>query len=336
MNDDVRHLLERLTDTEPRSNAMEILERAEDQARRFRRRRTQHKIATTVFVAALIVGIAVVAARSHGDRHPAQVTITPTSVTPISVPVNRYSVDAIVLQSPSHGPQFCISVYDSLPPQCDGTPVAPWNWTKFTGQTSINGTTWGRYHLVGSYDGATFTLTEPATPPHAQPPKKLPSFKTPCPTPPGGWVVLDRSHFSLDAYNRFAAAARSQPDAAGLWLDTSTPVDGSLNLFPEQVITVAFTKNLAAHRAQLRTIWGGPLCVVQHDHSIAELNTVIRSLTGAAGRHLGLQVRGGSIDEVDNTVELEVMIATSATQHALDHQYGPGLVHLIPILTPLP
>ena len=289
-------------------------------------------------VAAVIVGAVVVAARTEDGHHGSHVTIaaTTTPATPPTGPVVRYEVDATVLQSAAHGPELCVQVYQSNPPLCDGTPIAGWDWTKVTGQESTNGTTWGGYHLVGTYNAKTFTLTEPATAPHPPPAPPLPSYKTPCPTPPGGWVVDDRSHFSLNDYVAFEAAAGGQPDSAGLWIDSSTPVNGHVNLAPEQVITVAFTGNLDEHRAQLRKIWGGPFCVVQRTHSTAELDAIIRSLEGPAGHQLDLQVTGGGTDVVNDNIQLQVMVATQAEQQAVDERYGAGIVHLTGLLTPLP
>ena len=49
----------------------------------------------------------------------------------------------------------------SLPPRCGGPEVAGWDWDAVEAE-SASGTTWGSYVLVGTFDGGTFTLTEPA------------------------------------------------------------------------------------------------------------------------------------------------------------------------------
>jgi hypothetical protein len=275
----------------------------------------------------------VLASRTSGGGHHNRVAVVPSPPTTASPVLRQYEVDATVLSSAAHGPQFCIQVLDSLPPQCKGTPVAGWDWTKVTGQRTAAGTTWGTYHLVGTYDGTTFTLTRPPTKPHPYRPITLPPYKTPCPTPPGGWTVVDRSHFSLNDYLAFTAAIQAPADSAGAWVDSTTPVDGRINLVPEQVITAAFTGNLEKHRAQLRAIWGGPFCVVRHPHSKAQLSSIIASLVGAGGAHVGLQVRMGTIDEVNDNIQLEVMVVTPAAQQALDQRYGAGLVRLTGVLT---
>jgi hypothetical protein len=337
---ELRDLLTRLVDVEPRVNASDMLEAAEQRARQLRVRRIRRRFVAAGTVAAVIAAIVIVVA-SAGDRgHAARIAVepapTPTTGTPAVAPTQQYSVDATVLQDPTHGPELCFAVATSLPPQCKGTPIAGWDWRKVDREESVNGTTWGEFHIVGTYDGTAITITQPATAAHAPPPVTLPSYKTPCPTPPGGWTVVDRSKFSIDAYNAFANAARSQPDAAGLWLDSTTPVDGNTDLFPAQVINVAFTGDLDTHRAELRALWGGPFCVVHHDRSMRELQLIQQALNGDAGRDLGFQNRSASIDEVNNDIRFDALVATPAGQTALDRRYGNGVVHLHGLLTPVP
>lgn len=73
----------------------------------------------------------------------------------------RYHGSFIVLESPDHGPALCNSVRESLPPQCGGIPITGWDWTVVEGLQRLDGTTWGRWHVTGTFDGAAFTLTEP-------------------------------------------------------------------------------------------------------------------------------------------------------------------------------
>ena len=42
-----------------------------------------------------------------------------------------------------------------------------------------------------------------------------------------------------------------------------------------------------------------------------------------------------AVDEVTNTVELHLYVATQARQRELDRQYGKGLVHLIGEFEPI-
>lgn len=338
---DLHDLLTRLVDVEPRIDARDVLEGAELRAHALRARRTRRRFVAAGTVAAAIAAITIVVVNVNDDGGTGRVAVAPVSTptstaTPSVATPQQYSADATVLQDPKHGPELCFMVETSLPPQCSGTPIAGWDWKEILGKESVNGTTWGEFHIVGTYDGTKITITEAPTKAHAQTPLILPDYTTPCPTPPGGWKVVDRSKFTLDDYNAFANAARTQPDSAGLWLDSKTPVDGKNDLFPEQVLNVAFTGDLDAHRAQLRALWGGPFCVLHHDRSMAALQQIQEALNGAVGRDLGLQDRSASIDEVNNDINFDVLVATPAAQTALDQRYGAGLVHLHGRLTPVP
>jgi len=61
-------------------------------------------------------------------------------------------------------PQLCLgAVAESWPPQCSGFALVGWDWAKVKGTFDTNGTiTWGSYVVTGTWDGTTFTLTEPA------------------------------------------------------------------------------------------------------------------------------------------------------------------------------
>ena len=102
------------------------------------------------------------------------------------------------------------------------------------------------------------------------------------------------------------------------------------------MINVAFTGDLDARRAELRALWGGPFCVVHHDRSMHELELIVQALNGEVGRDLGLQNRSASIDEVNDDIRFDAMVATPAAQTALDRRYGVGVVHLHGLLTPVP
>ena len=72
----------------------------------------------------------------------------------------RYQGSFTVIESPQHGPELCNSVRESLPPHCSGVPVRGWNWASVEGAASLNGTTWGRWHVTGTFDGEAFVLTK--------------------------------------------------------------------------------------------------------------------------------------------------------------------------------
>jgi hypothetical protein len=327
---DLRELLEELADDASVGAPAPLFDQIQGRARRLRRRRRSARIAGALVMLVVAGGIVALVARLPSGGGHARVAVSPPA--PL-----EYEATGTVLQNQAHGPELCQMVADSLPPQCGGIPIAGWDWTKVGNEESRNGTTWGTYHVIGTYDGDTLTLTQPPVVPERSTAalKSQPTFTTPCEAPPGGWSVRDRTHFSIDAYNALHVLAQSQPDYAGAWVDNVTLVDGKKPFFPEQVITFTFTGNLDAHRTQLEAAWSGPLCVAQQSHSERELSGIQTALQGAEGRSLGLQVQGSGIDSFDNRIDADVIVATPALQRAVDEKYGGGVVHLNAFLHPV-
>src|SRR5262249_49921362 len=136
----------------------------------------------------------------------------------------RFRVATTVLESPKHGPQICMAVADSLPPQCGGPDIAGWTWDGLKHESAA-GTTWGAYLLIGKYDGHVFTLTEPAKANDGQYSSNRPrvDFTSPCAVPAGGWRPLDPARATDSAFGAATAMASSDPDFAGLWIDQKRP-----------------------------------------------------------------------------------------------------------------
>ena len=103
---------------------------------------------------------------------------------------------------------------------------------------------------------------------------------------------------SLGIYDAFVAAAQSPPDFAGMWIDQQSPVGDP----GRAVVTVAYTADLQRHRAELTSIWRGPLGVVQQPRSLAALRQIQAELP-AVGQQLGLNILSTDIDTVRNKVE---------------------------------
>jgi len=249
----------------------------------------------------------------------------------------KYAIDATVLESAEHGPELCAGpVAASLPPLCGGPPIPGWDWNAVAKKTTAQTTTWGEYHLVGTYDGTTFTLTEPASEFQQSAPVPLPDFWTPCAAPAGGWSVVDPAKISLDDYTAFTTEAPSPPDYAGMWVDASTNVNGLAGVPINQVYTVAYTGDLDRHRSELAAIWGGPVCVIQRSRTEASLRAITDELFGDFGRSIGLQVLSSGNNDLRNTVMCTAMVSTPALQQKLDERFGTGVVELTGALQPVP
>jgi hypothetical protein len=272
------------------------------------------------------------AAGVPGGRAPAKTT---------GAQEQRYQAISMVLQSRDHGPELCLGdVADSFPPLCGGVPITNWRWDQVEGEQAAGGTTWGTYDLVGTYDGATFTVVREERPPPVSRPSAAERFKDEprpaCPEPAGGWAVPDPSRRSERYLEPVTRAARAQPDFSGLWLSYLAPMGHNVAEDPgEFVLNVAFTGDPARHEAQLRPRWGGRLCVTRQQRSYRELLRIQRQLQGAAGKKLDLRVLGTGIDEYANAVDLQVVVLEERARAALDARYGAGAVQATAALTPV-
>jgi hypothetical protein len=256
-------------------------------------------------------------------------------------PAPRYQATATVLQDRKHGPELCLkAVLTSMPPQCDGVPVTNWRWDQVDGEESVNGTTWGSFHVVGTYDGSSFTVAETGAPERQPPPSAAERFaqepKTPCQEPAGGWPVPDPAHRSQRYVEPVSKAASAEPDFAGLWLSYLEPMGGNVAEDPgEFVLNAAFTGDLARHEAELRPLWGGRLCVTRLERSLKELGQIHDDLVGNFAKGLGLQVLYSSIDQVANGVDAKMVVLPDDAKATVERRYGPGVVELSAALTPV-
>jgi hypothetical protein len=237
---------------------------------------------------------------------------------PTAEPGDRYTTTATVIEAPRQGPQLCTSVMESYPPQCGpgGIDVVGWDWTVLDGSEAEGGTTWGEYVVIGTYEGERFTITESPMPYVApEPTPEPPPATTPCPPPPDGWGVVDAATATAEAWNAAVAYAEAQPDYAAVWVDSL-------------ILNVRFTGDLESHERALRAIWGGALCVSPGERTAAELESLRARL------HDELAPLGSSVDGRAGQVFLQVIV-DDGLQAELDQRYGPGLVRVHALLTPV-
>lgn len=260
----------------------------------------------------------------------------PTSEPAPPVPAGpRWQATGTVLEAPGRGPEFCLgAIMTSLPPQCRGLPLVGWDWDRVDGEERAQNTTWGVYHLVGSHDGKSFTPTQPPGPPQPISQEGF-KFSTPCPTPAGGWKAADPKRATSDDLERINAAVQPQPDFAGMWLYDPNPPSGEHQDLTQVVLNVAFTGDVERHTAELRKLWGGSLCVVQHPHTEAALIKVQQEAQKTI-EELGLNFLGSSVDVIAGVVEAEVVFADASHQARIDERHGAGVVVLRPRLRPAP
>jgi hypothetical protein len=244
----------------------------------------------------------------------------------------------MVLESPQRGPMLCVGfIATSLPPQCGDVPITNWDWTAVEGEESRAGTTWGDYRVVGTYDGRAFTVIEASPWIERDPEQAEDPIDTPCPEPAGGWRAADPTKISEGHFAAAAAFADSQPESAGVWVDYVVEPDPDAAADPErQILNAAFTGNLERHEAALRERWGGPLCVTQHDYTLAELERIQEDLTSRGAEALGLELLSVGVFVPENAVELVALVVDGEAREALDVRYGEGAVRASGALRPVP
>ncbi|PUA82380.1 hypothetical protein [Nocardioides currus] len=233
------------------------------------------------------------------------------------------------------GPQLCTFVAESLPPQCEGTPLSGWDWAAHPEHEDQSGTKWGSFSLTGTFDGTTLAVTE-AVPaalydPMSAPPE--PALTTPCDPPTGGWGIVDEAMADQEALDATLNAAAALPGYGAAWVDQ--PVDPSVEAgandpatqFETLILNVAVTGDVAAAEKTLRETWGGALCVSQSTYTEAELNELsieVQELPGVE-----------SVSASGDVVQVEVLFDDGSLQAWADETYGAGRVEITSTLTPV-
>ncbi len=280
-----------------------------------------------------------------GAGEPGVVEVSPPTAT-VLTPVPVYEADGTVLAQrgetlfPKHGPMLCLGAMAmSYPPQCGDVPIANWDWDAVEGEETASGATWGQYHVVGTYDGETFTVTEVGS--YADDPPRFGSevdFSSPCPEPAGGWVLPDPKQATQQDASGASAYAASEPDIVNSWVthfDPSSPGDAELDEFDPVIFNAVFTGDIERHEAEIRKRWPGPLCLVKGEGPTKrELSRIRTEAEAYVVDGLRLQMLGSSADGVEPVIEIELVAdPEGAGQAALDARW-PGLVRLFPVLRP--
>jgi hypothetical protein len=249
-------------------------------------------------------------------------------------PDQLYEASGIVLEAAGeHGPELCLgALLTSLPPQCSGVPIANWDWNAVEGEMARSGTTWGDYHVVGTYDGEVFTVTEVGPP--AYPGKEdIYRYETPCPEPEGGWVVPDPGQNTQEQTRRAHAYARAQPDYVISWNDH---LEDRLQEFGPVVLVAVFTGDSERHEAEIRKVWDGPLCLVARDLPTGRELARIRKEVENRLPDLGLELLGSGTGGFPPAIFIDIVADEGGrAQAVIDDEYGPGIVRFVPALRPV-
>jgi hypothetical protein len=281
--------------------------------------RRQRVVATKYFLVVVSVVLAACGASSGGRSEP-------------ETSRGLYATTATVLSSSRQSPMLCLgTIAESLPPQCGDVPITNWDWQRVEDEERAAGRTWGRYQMIGTYDGEAFTVTDVKPAAAGDPPNDDDPTTTPCDTPEGGWPVPDPSRDDDDDVIAANAAVGKDPEFAGLWVQHGLPATASKTR-SLTLLNVAFTGNLARHEAVIREHWGGPLCLVEFERSLRELKRIQRKLSD---KEFNIKSLWSDIDVRKNQVNLGVVAIDDSARKALDDRYGPGTVQTHPALRPV-
>lgn len=270
----------------------------------------------------------------------------------------RYAAQTTILQPADAEPMLCLGgVMESYPPQCGGPVVVGLDWGDVADAETASGVTWGTAWVVGTYDGETFTLTEPARqePPAGvtQPgPGTHSAFEPLCTDPwrGGDEDALTWEEFAPDAPEREVAEryldAESQ-ELVTLLQERAASLPGFVELYvsdgqSEFNVLLAPGSDLAAAHASLREVWPGWLCVgtseagaVSNDDAMAAADAF-----GAAFQDPSADgILGWSPNTMAGTFDVGVILETPQLRERINEVlqpwYAPDRIVLQPALIPL-
>ena len=290
---------------------------------------------TAAFPAILVVLLAAACGAQTGGRAAPDPNEPGSPARPTRIPAATGEVTATGTVMDTGRPELCLgAVAESYPPQCGGPPILGWDWEAVDGEERSGDTRWGTYTVTGTFDGSTFTLTQPPRPPAPIGEPDRARFATPCPEPDGGWRVVDPAKTSPQSLGRVFEVASQLDGYAGAWMDQSinpaydapTPPEEAMNDPALTIVNVRVTGDPAAAEAQLRQVWGGALCVSTAKHPEAELLAIQQGLSELPG------ILSSEVDR--DRVAVTVVHDDGSLQRWADAEYGDGLVEITSALQP--
>ena len=232
---------------------------------------------------------------------------TSTSTTPGG---DLMTGQGLAIETPQAGVALCLGpVAESFPPQCQGIPLVGLDWAAVADRQTASGVTWGQVKVVGTYDGQTFTLTEPpAVPTFSIEPDNgtgATPFPQLCDDPYRGGEegFVPQSAEDMATREAFGAFVEGYEGYVGSWLSDGV---ASYNVLVRGDPEEAW--------ADFRQEWPGGLCVEQRSEaaSAATLLQAQKSLPDAGVE--GLQTSSPSMDGV---LEVGVLVADQVTTDAV-------------------
>jgi hypothetical protein len=264
-------------------------------------------------------------------------TVMPTQIPVPSGPVSTRSA-GFVLGKVGEPAELCLGgVAESLPPQCGGPILDGFDFDDYPGDfEEASNVRWGEFKVTGTFDGKRIEVTK-AVPAREleKPAGSDPDFSTPCPTPSGGWRVLDPEKTTDASLEAMYDRVHRLPGYADSWVDQSRNhrtgsdaehPDGFMNDPTLLTYNVRVTGDPAEAEKEIREFWGGALCVTRVKHTEKELTGIQAEVSKLPGM-------------LSNTVQhqaaqIYVIYDDGTLQAWADMKYGVGLVEISSALSP--
>lgn len=287
----------------------------------------------------LVAGALLLVATACGDaRSSSPADVSPTYDGPVERPTAVPGAEGrvvtstpVIVTDDGSGPHLCFSPMawgGGLPDPlvCDDAVVAGWDWERDGGEVSEEkGVRMGTYRLVGTFDGSTLTVeeaTQPEPEPHAF------DFEIPCPTPEGGWQVLDPQRVTQDDFSRATSVAQALDDFALVAVSTPDGAPGPRDP-ADTVVSVYVAGDPAVAEAAVREVWGGMLCVSEVERTEKELLALQQETLDLPGF-----VESGA-GSPSNRLEVTVFHDDGRIQQWVDHEHGEDVVVVESVLQPV-
>lgn len=222
----------------------------------------------------------------------------------------------LVLQQEGQPPELCVGgVAESYPPQCGGPELVGFEWADAPEHESASGVTWGHATVVGTFDGARFRLTEPASqePPESRGEPDQTGFPQLCDDPfrdgdedwrggPGAEQAMADLGRELEALDGYVTS----------WVSNG-----------HDLYNVVVTGDPESAHRQLREVWAGGLCVEQRDLPTQQQLRAGQAELQAVSDDLGVLSSGGG--GADGLLHVGVLVADGPTVAAVREAVAPHL-----------
>ncbi|MBZ2196043.1 hypothetical protein [Occultella gossypii] len=212
-----------------------------------------------------------------------------------------------IMQVDGEPAEICLGgILTSYPPQCAGPELIGFERWDTLDHESASGRTWGDAWVVGTYDGTSFTLTEPPTS-----------------EPPAGWVAPTPEPLEFPELCDDETQAGGGPEGTDLLTQQSDLMmlleayDGYVLSYVSgggDVMNVLVSGDATEAREDFREVYAGPLCVQTSDLPLQSEIRAAQDALNAVWEELDLLSTGSG---VSGLLEVQLVVADSTHVEAV-------------------